>query len=208
MDKKVCIIVGAGDFFEKEIKKSENDLIIAADGGLLNLEKIGIVPHIVVGDFDSLGYVPKCENIITLNRDKDITDTWAGIFEGIKRGYKKFIIYGGTGGRESHTVANIQNLVKLTRMGFCGKLISKSEIITAVKDGEITFDKNYKGFISVFAYSDKAEGVFEENLKYELTDAVLTNGEPLGVSNEFIGKEAKVGVKDGIILITYDRNED
>lgn len=208
MDKKVCIVVGAGDFFETKIEKGENDLIIAADGGLLNLEKIGVTPDIVVGDFDSLGYVPKYENIITLNRDKDITDTWAGIEEGIKRGYKNFRIYGGTGGRESHTFANIQNLIKLTKMGFYGEMISENEVITAVKNGEIAFDKNHKGFISVFAYSDKAEGVSLKNLKYELDNVILTNGEPLGVSNEFIGAEAKVGVKNGIILIIYNGKRD
>ncbi len=208
MDKKVCIVVGAGDFSETKIEKGEKDLIIAADGGLLNLENIGITPDIVVGDFDSLGYVPKYENIITLNRDKDITDTWAGIEEGIKRGYKNFKIYGGTGGRESHTFANIQNLVKLTKMGLYGEMISENEVITAVKDGEITFDKNHKGFISVFAYSDKAEGVSLKNLKYELDGAVLTNGEPLGVSNEFIGREAKAQVENGIILIIYNGKRD
>ncbi|MBQ2891245.1 MAG: thiamine diphosphokinase [Clostridia bacterium] len=208
MDKKVCIVVGAGDFSETQIEKDENNLIIAADGGLLNLEKIGVTPDIVVGDFDSLGYVPKYENIITLNRDKDITDTWAGIEEGIKRGYKIFKIYGGTGGRESHTLANIQNLIKLTKMGYCGEIISENEVITAVENGEITFDKNEKGFISVFAYSHRAEGVFLKNLKYELDGATLTNTEPLGVSNEFIGKEAKAQVKNGIILIVYNRKRD
>ncbi len=203
----VCIIVGAGEFFEKEIKKSENDLLIAADGGLLNLDKVGLIPDIIVGDFDSLGYVPKHENIIALSRDKDITDTWAGILEGIKKGYKKFRIYGGVGKRESHTFANFQNLIKLTKMGFYGEIVGEREIITAACDGEIVFDKSHKGFISVFSHSDKSV-VCEKGFKYEINNKILTNDEPLGVSNEFIGQDAQIAVSDGIILIIYDRKRD
>lgn len=50
---KKCYIVGAGDFFGN-ITPCEDDLVIAADGGFDRLLSLGIVPDILVGDFDSL----------------------------------------------------------------------------------------------------------------------------------------------------------
>ena len=38
-------------------------------------------------------------------------------------------------------------------------------------------------------------------MKYSLEDAVLVKEDPLGVSNEFEGKESRVSVKDGMLLL-------
>ena len=59
------------------------------------------------------------------------------------------------------------------------------------------------GYVSVFAHSERVEGVWLKGLKYELQDAVLTNSYPLGVSNELIGKEASISVKNGTLLIVF-----
>ena len=49
-----CIIVGAGDFFGMPFQPAEEDYVIAADAGYENLKAAGIVPDLVVGDFDSM----------------------------------------------------------------------------------------------------------------------------------------------------------
>ena len=49
-----CIIVGAGDFFGMPFQPAEEDYVIAADAGYENLKAAGIVPNLVVGDFDSM----------------------------------------------------------------------------------------------------------------------------------------------------------
>lgn len=206
MPMGICYIVGAGDFSESEIKLGGGDLLIAADGGYENLRKIGAKPHIVIGDFDSLDIRPEGDTI-TLPREKDITDTAAALDEGMARGYKKFRIFGGTGGREEHTIANIQNVAKLSQMGCFCEILDKSRVITAVCNGEIEFDESHKGFISVFSHSDMSEGVSENGLKYKLDNVTLKNCEPLGVSNEFIGQKAKISVKRGTLIIIYDRQD-
>ena len=56
--------------------------------------------------------------------------------------------------------------------------------------------------ISVFALDNTVSGVDEINLKYELSDASLTNAFPLGVSNEFLkDKVATIRVKEGHLLV-------
>ena len=81
----VCRIVGAGECKKTDFKKQNGDLIIAADGGCVYLEKAGIVPDIIIGDFDSLGYVPEGNEVVKLNPVKDITDMDAAVNEGIKK---------------------------------------------------------------------------------------------------------------------------
>ena len=72
---KTCYIICAGDADKIEIRKEKDDLIIAADNGLTHCRRNGIVPDLLVGDFDSLGYVPDGQNVLTLPVAKDDTDT-------------------------------------------------------------------------------------------------------------------------------------
>ena len=58
-----------------------------------------------------------------------------------------------------------------------------------------------KGKYRYSPFKDKAEGVCESGLMYELKNATLENHIPLGVSNEFIGKESEISVKKGTLVI-------
>lgn len=203
----VCRIVGAGECRKIDFEKKPDELIIAADGGCVYLKNAGIVPDILIGDFDSLGYVPEGREVIKLNPVKDITDMDAAVKEGIKRGYTEFHLYGACGGRIDHTLANIQ-LAAFISQNNMKAYIHDDSIITAVTNDEISFDAGYKGYISVFSHSDKCEGVSIKGLKYELDDAELKNIFPLGVSNEFTGRESKISVKKGTLIIVYTNKKD
>lgn len=202
MQKKgKCYVVGAGEWYGHQIEVTEDDYVIGVDGGVRYLEENGIAPDLMIGDFDSLGYVPKTGNIIRLQVEKDDTDMMAALQEGIRRGYREFHIYGACGGRVSHTVANVQTLVWLAEQEITGYVYGDRMIMCALKDSGITFDADCSGYISVFSHTDKSIGVNESGLKYELNDAVLTNDTPLGISNEFIGVPAKISVEDGVLIL-------
>lgn len=201
MKDKICYIVGAGENYGLDFTPSANDFVIAADAGIRYLEECGITADLVIGDFDSLDDVPSYPNTITLKAEKDDTDMLAAVREGIKAGYSDFHIYCGMGGRIDHTIANLQVLAYLSENGMRGFLFGKDNVITAITNQTITFDKIPSGYVSVFSHTEKSEGVYLRGLKYELTDAVLTNTFPLGVSNEFIGKKSSISVGSGTLLI-------
>ena len=69
-------------------------------------------------------------------------------------------------------------------------------------------EHNAKGYISIFALSGVAKGVSIKGLLYELNDAEITPYFPVGVSNEFIGKESKISVTDGILTIIFEETKD
>ena len=205
-NNKICYIIGAGEFYPNGLAPGPGDLIIAADGGYAHLQGCGIEPDIVIGDFDSLPEQPVHPNIIKLNKEKDCTDTFAALNAGLREGHNVFHIYGGTGGRADHTHANIQSLVYLARNGARGLLFGKDYIITAIRNTTVYFDSGYNGYISVFAHSGAAKGVYLKGLKYELENAELSDAVPLGVSNEFTGVESSVTVKDGTLVIIFPIN--
>lgn len=199
----ICYIVGAGDCAELDFVKQNADFVIAADGGYKHLEKNGIKPDAVIGDFDSLGFSPEGDNVIKLNPIKDITDMKAAVDYGADRGYKEFCIYGACGGRIDHTFANFQLAAYLVKKEYRVKIFDGNTVITAISNGAVEFDARMKGYISVFSHTDISDGVTIEGLKYELNYAKLSNTEALGVSNEFIGKKSRVSVKNGILMIVY-----
>lgn len=199
--KKICYLISAGEYTGINIIKKEEDYVIAVDGGYGYAMREGICPDMILGDFDSLGFVPEEENIIIHNREKDDTDTMLAIQEGIKLGYKEFVIYCGLGGRLDHSMANIQTLIYLSKRNMQGKIVGDDVVITAITNGSIELQKRKNGFFSVFTFDEKAKGVSIKNAKYELDNAELYNDVPLGISNEFIGKTVEISVKEGTLVI-------
>ncbi len=201
MGHGICYLVGAGKNTGLDFAPREDDFVIAVDGGLRYLEEASIPPDLIVGDFDTLGYCPEGPNVIRLDTMKDDTDTLAALREGIRRGYSVFHFYAGTGGRMDHTIANIQLLAFLSGEGRQGFLHGGDVVLTAITDGTLLLPPKEGGYLSVFSYSDRAEGVFLRGLKYELRDACLNSGFPLGTSNEFIGRESSISVREGTLLV-------
>ncbi len=200
---RICYIFGSGRYGAEWPKLGADDLIIAADGGYRALEAHGVTPHLLVGDFDSLGYVPDHPQIVRHPVMKDETDTALAIAEGRRRGCGEFRIYGGMGGRLDHTLANLQLLCGLVLRGERGFLVGEDMTATVITAGRLDFPAECSGTLSVFAVGGPAEGVTLTGLKYSLHGAVLTCDVPLGVSNEFTGEPACVAVERGALAVLW-----
>ena len=196
----VCYIFGALETKTLPYIPTKQDYVIAADKGLDNLKKIGIKPDVIIGDFDSLGFVPSGENIKRLPVEKDDTDVGFAVNYAFELGYKEFVIYGAIGGLLDHTVANLQLSAYISGKGGKSVFVGENVFVTSITNDTLKIS-NGKGRLSVFALSDKAEGVFLSGLKYPLENAVIENTFPIGVSNEFTDKSAKIAVKNGTLLI-------
>ena len=205
-----CYIFGAGSFYGLMTRPKEGDLVIAADGGMSVLRELSIRPDIVIGDFDS-GNAFEAEafselsgaELLRLNVIKDYSDSAEAKNIGIRRGYRLFYFYGCTGGRLDHTLASIQDIADMSMRGMRGYLFDKGAAVTAITDGSLSFPEDMRGFISVFAHGGEAEGVSETGLKFSLSDARLKDTFPLGLSNEFLGRNSEISVKKGTLIIYF-----
>ena len=175
--------------------------MIAADAGYRQLGNVKA--DYVVGDFDSLGYEPEGERILRHPAEKDDTDTLLAVKLGLSLGYRVFVLLGGVGGRLDHTLANIQTLAYLHGRGAKACLVGDTETITMLEGGTLRFRAGLSSVVSVFAYGERATGVYERGLAYPLTDATLTDDFPLGVSNAFTGAPAEIAVGQGRLLVLW-----
>lgn len=215
-----CIIIGAGDLTVGNIPVKENDYIIAVDGGLNYCGILQIEPDMILGDFDSIGETGKeainllqeqiPDRIIRLNPIKDDTDMLYALKYALEKGYTEFLIYGGTGGRFDHTFANIQCLLYLKNHDAVGYLCDGEGMMLIIQNETVHFKKDMEGYLSLFSLGNQAKGVSIKGMKYNLEDYTMTNDFPIGISNEFVGEEAQITVKDGeiVCMIQYVIEED
>ena len=197
---KSCIIFCAGAFSQRVCPVTPEDYILAADGGLVHVQALGLQPDGVLGDFDSLGYVPEKGKVFPV--EKDDTDAMLAARQGLELGFRRFLFYGSLDGpRLDHTVANFQTLQFLADRGAQGYCIGVNTVATVVKNGALTFPAGASGYLSVFCMGSDARGVSLSGLQYPLTDGQLCAGFPLGVSNRFTGETATVSVANGSLLV-------
>ena len=199
-----CIIFCAASFDGLAQPIGQDDYILAADGCLNHLKALSLVPDGILGDFDSLGYIPQGAAVFPV--EKDDTDAMLAVRQGLQLGYREFVIYGGLDGqRLDHTVANYQTLQFLAENGAVGYLVGKDYIVTVVRNETIRFPAVKEGILSLFCLGPDARGVTIRGLQYPLENGTLTSGFPLGVSNHFVGSAAEIAVKDGSLLCMWDR---
>ena len=199
----ICYIVGAAPT-EALPAPREGDFLIAADRGYEAMRAAGIAPDLIMGDFDSLGFTPEGENVLPHSPIKDDTDLLLAIRWAMERGWRRFVIYGALGGKRlDQTVASFQTLRFLADHGAKGRLVGDGWNVALLQNAALRFPETASGWLSLFVSGEEARGVTLRGLKYELTDAALTCGIPLGVSNEFLGCEARIAVADGVLFVLW-----
>ncbi len=199
-----CFIVGAGECTPRGLFPQQGDLVIAADGGYRALVQWGIQPDLLMGDLDSLGAfaLPDSLPLAQFPVEKDDTDTGIALMHGWQAGYRDFCLYGCSGGRVDHLLANWQSMGRMSRMGASIRMVASEYDAYALTNGTLTLPLRPAGtLVSVFCHGSVAHGVSLHGLQYPLDHATLTADYPLGVSNHHLDGPARVSVEDGTLLI-------
>ncbi|MGI6105701.1 MAG: thiamine diphosphokinase [Raoultibacter sp.] len=203
---RVCALVGASDFNEQHFLEQHFDYIVAVDAGYAHLERIGVKPDAVIGDFDSLGYVPKHSHLKKLPTRKDKSDIEVALEEVEQSGFDLILVYGCLGGRIDFTFAMYQLLAHFSRGDAILYAIGLDSVVCTLDEkgrNAISFNAGAQGLLSLFAFSHEVRGVNESGLEYALDNATLRNDEPLGVSNAFTGRVARVSIVSGTALLFF-----
>lgn len=198
---KICsIICGSPD--GRLDRSLVEGLVICADSGLDHALSAGIMPDIVVGDFDSCtAQLPQEAECIRVSPIKDDTDTILAADTAIERGCTDLRFFCATGGRFDHTFANVQMLEYLAQKGVSAVLYGADESVRLLSGGMSVSLPKHDGFVSVFAISESAV-VSEIGMKYPLEQYTLRRSFPLGVSNEIAADTAVITVHSGTVLVT------
>lgn len=181
-------------------------MVICADGGASHVRKLGLKPDVVLGDLDSINpsdfdyFKEKGVRLFKFPVEKDMTDTELAAQYAIEQGYRRLILIGGLGTRWDHSLANVFLLKKLLDKGVEGLIVDEQNEIMVIKDSVLLQRDKYTN-ITLLPLSEKVEGVTTQGLYYPLKDASMDIGSTLGVSNQFTGEQARVSIKDGILIV-------
>jgi len=196
MSKEAVIISGGvldEEFILDVLDSKEGAYIIGVDSGVRFLYKHQIMPHYIVGDFDSLD-----ESIITyyrketkvsireFNPEKDAADTEIAVKLAVAIGSRKMSILGATGARIDHLWANIQTLFIAQAAGVDAEILDPLNRIRII-EGATLLKKEaaYGPFFSVFTLNGPVPHFNISGAKYPLTDHLLEPVGSLCVSNEY-----------------------
>ena len=190
---------------------NKQDCLIAADGGVKHILKLGLTPNVVIGDSDSIS--PSLQKKLRKYKiewvkypvKKDKTDFELVIDYCLGKKFREIIIFGILGDRIDHMIANILLLAKIQ---IENKLIKikiiegKNEIFILIN--EITINGKIGDEISIIPISEKLEGVTTEGLYYRLIDDTLFFGSTRGVSNVMNKSTVKIIISNGVALVEHN----
>lgn len=213
-ETKRCVIVGGaciGDYGRIRAYLDENDFVIYCDSGLRHMDGLGIAPSLIIGDWDSYADPHMDVETITLPVAKDDTDTAYAVREGMKRGFREFLLVGVIGARLDHTLVNTYLLTTLENNGCHGIIAddySEMEMISSLTDQKGVVHAGYSEvedsypYFSLVALGGDARGVTIRDAKFCLENAVIGPGYQYATSNEPLPeKTAKIWITDGQLLL-------
>ncbi len=203
-----ALVVGSGNSPSHKLLKERYawaDLVIAADGGALYLAESNLIPHVLLGDFDSISgpvleKMQQQSEVISFPTHKDYTDMELAINLAVERGAKELVLLGACGSRLDHTMGNVFLLHSLLEKDIQACVEDDHNQIYLIKDA-LTIKKQENRKVSLLPLSPRVEGLTTKGLAYPLCEDTLKIGINRGISNEFNDDFATISIKKGLLLV-------
>jgi len=192
--------------YQEHIRSAE--LLIAADGGALPLLRAGIVPHIAIGDMDSIDAAGLAEleargvELRRFAREKDETDLELALLHAAAAGADSIDVLGALGGRWDHTLANVALLALPELRGRRARLLADGQTLFLVRESAV-LEGQRGNMVSLLPLAGDARGVTTRGLRYPLEDATLSYQRARGVSNVLLDPPGHVSLRDGLLLVVH-----
>ena len=197
------------DWPEKLDIAPDEDLIIAADGGLKHCSGRGIVPHLVVGDMDSVDpneLAALEKNGVAVKRfptRKDETDLWLAVRAARDREVDEIIILGALGGRWDMTFSNVLLLASPELKQIETRILDGNQELFVLQGGQAARLFGNKGdLLSLMPLTAVVRGLTLTGFEYPLDDATLELGTTRGISNVFVEDVCRIELSRGKLLVT------
>jgi thiamine pyrophosphokinase len=208
MSTSVAIIAIAGDAARPDKPLPQADAVIAADGGLLLAEAMGLAVDAVVGDMDSVdpdrlaAAGTAGASIESHPADKDATDLDLALEAARARGAGRVIVIGGTGlDRIDHILANALVLTAGRNADLAPEWWVGAMRAIPVR-GRVALEGSPGDLVTILPMAGPAT-VTTEGLLWPLDHEVLPFGSSRGVSNEVIAATFAVEVSPGVALVIH-----
>ena len=210
-----AVVIAHGDVDADDREHLDGaELIVAANGGTIALERWGVVPHAIVGDLDSLGvdraaeYAGQGVTVVPYSPEKDESDLELAIAYAVKTKADDIILLGIFGGeRFDHELANVLLIAADGYRGRRMRAIRGDVTVRALHGGERLELAGAAGdLVTLLAVRGDAEGVRTHRLRYPLAGETLRFGAARGLSNLVVTAGASVACDRGVLLVIETRS--
>lgn len=205
-----AVVVASGALDAADVAWIEADaLVIAADGGAIELERLGRRPDRLVGDLDSVDdallerFEAQGTPVERHPVDKDASDTELALEAAIDAGATSVIILGALGAdRLDHELANLLLLADPAFAGRDVRIVHGATTVRAIgPGGGLDLDAAVGSIVTLLPIGGDASGVSTRGLRWRLENAVLRFGRSRGLSNEIESRPASVSIGTGSLLV-------
>ena len=189
------------------------DYLIAADGGLRHMRTLGLSPHLVIGDMDSIDPTEldrlKQNGVLVLQfpAHKDQTDLELALNEALARGGNPIFVMGALGGRLDLTIANIMLMMNPDLRQVDVRIVDGLQELYFIH-GHAIVEGTPGERVSLLAFDGPVTGIRTFGLAYPLQDEVLYPQQARGVSNVLQGERAEIWVRQGHLLCIHSRGDE
>lgn len=210
---KAVIFVNGDMPSSEKIKRGckDFDIVIAADGGANAAYNEGIVPHYLIGDFDSIDknvleyFKGKGSIIEGYSEEKDYLDTELCLNKAISLGAKEIVYLGGIGNRLDHNLGNIHLLYKTVKLGINSYILSKTSDVY-ICESSFKISGKIGDTISIVPLHQTIKGITLKGFKYPLNNNSFKFGDVFGTCNILLEKEGYIEIKEGCLAIIKQKN--
>lgn len=191
-------------------------LLIGCDGGTRHILNLGLVPNVIIGDFDSLprstiiGALPPNGQETVIDgityvrypKDKDCTDAELAIRYAVQAGCTEIILTGTLGGRLDHLLGNVLLLDKREFALVKLKIIEANQEAFIIRGRALVHGK--KGdIISFIPITGHPRVASSNGLAYDLSSYRLSRQGNLGISNVMLRATAEIVMAQGSLLVIH-----
>ena len=201
-----CLIIAGGDY--APVGPVGEDFVLACDRGLAYAQREGIVPDLILGDFDSYqGALPEGIPVLRYPVEKDDTDAMLAVRWAADSGFDAIRLACCFGGRLDHLLSNIQTLHLAAELGMEAEARDERNELRVLRPGTYRLPYRTGWSLSLLALTEKVGGLSIRGTKYEVEDVTLQNPTTLGQSNAFVS-DAEIGFSSGVLAVICCRLED
>lgn len=208
MERKTAFIYTGGTVFDEYVieKPEKGDLIIAADAGYLTAKRLGFIPDVVLGDFDTLGEenIPDGVECLRVPTEKDDTDTQLAVHIAIERGAEEIVIVGGLSGRIDHTLSTLailEDLWERKENRVYAILTDGKNRVRFIRSSGTILPRSQYRYFSLIAADELVKGISIDGCKYPMRNGRISRRRQWAVSNEITGNCTLIEIKRGGVWI-------
>jgi thiamine pyrophosphokinase len=210
-----ALIFANGKQFDAEAVRElvrPEDFLVAADGGLRHMRRLGLQPHLLIGDLDSAApdevslLREKGIRVLQYPAEKDETDLELALQVTAREGYQTIMVLGGLGGRLDMTLANIFLLMLPELAGKDVSFVDGIESVSLIWPGPGYVIIGRPGDqVSLLPWGGPAAGIWTEGLYYPLKGETLFPERSRGISNLLVVDRASVALETGLLICIHTR---